>query len=85
MRPTCPRLVLRALRYWRRRFWPSALQVVYHDEYNAAFPDSPIDGLRADRILAFFASEGFLLLRAVHRPEPIWWKTLGLIHTPEYL
>lgn len=76
---------MRALRYWRRRFWPSALQVVYHDKYNVAFPDAPVDALRADRILAFLASEGFLLRRSVHRPEPIWWKTLGLVHTPEYL
>lgn len=85
MPPRCPQPVLRALRYWRRRFWPSALQVVYHDEYNAGFPDAPVDALRADRILAFLASEGFLLRRAVHRPEPIWWKTLALVHTPEYL
>lgn len=85
MQEHLPKPVRRALRYWRRRFWPSALQVVYHDRYNAAFPDAPVDALRADRILAFLASEGFLLRRAVHRPEPIWWKTLGLVHTPEYL
>jgi len=77
--------VLRALRHWRRRFWPSALQVVYHDQYNAAFPDAPVDPLRADRILAFLASEGLLLRRSVHRPEPVWWKTLDLVHTADYL
>jgi acetoin utilization deacetylase AcuC-like enzyme len=85
VKPAFPKLVLRALRKWRRRFWPSALQVVYHDRYNAAFPDAPVDALRADRILAFLASEGFLLRRSVHRPEPIWFKTLGLVHTAEYL
>lgn len=83
--PFCPKPVVRALRHWRRRFWPSALQVVYHDKYNAAFPDAPVDPLRADRILAFLASEGLLLRRSVHRPEPIWWKTLALVHTAEYL
>jgi acetoin utilization deacetylase AcuC-like enzyme len=83
--PRCPRVILRALRYWRRRFWPSALQIVYHDQYAVSFPEAPVVPLRAVRIVALLASVGLVLRRSVHRPEPVWLKALALVHTPEYL
>ncbi len=77
------------MRRSRRRFWrwlhPPAFRVVYHERYNAAFPDVPNDSLRAERILAFLASEALIMRRCVNRPEPVWLKTLELIHDSDYL
>ncbi|MEM9596079.1 MAG: histone deacetylase [Acidobacteriota bacterium] len=75
----------RSLRRLRRRVVPSKLQVVYHDQYNGAFADLPYDALRAERILAFLASEGLVLRRCVHRPEPVWLKALAKVHSADYL
>jgi acetoin utilization deacetylase AcuC-like enzyme len=83
MRP--PRFVRR---HWRRaRHWLTRphLDVVYHEQYNHAFPNIPNDPLRAERILAFLASEGLLLRRDVHTPLPVPLKTLERVHTAEYL
>ncbi len=71
-------------RFWRR-LRPPAFRLVYHERYNAAFPDVPNDPLRAERILAFLASEGLVLRRCVNRPEPVWLKTLERVHSAEYL
>ncbi len=71
-------------RLWRR-LKPPAFRAVYHEKYNAAFPDVPNDPLRAERILAFLASEGLILRRCVNRPEPVWLKTLELVHGNGYL
>ncbi len=77
------------LRRSHRRLWrrlrPPAFRLVYHEKYNAAFPDVPNDPLRAERVLAFLASEGLVLRRCVHRPEPVWLKTLELVHDGDYL
>ena len=43
-------------RFWRL-FRPPAFRLIYHERYNAQFPDVPNDPLRAERILAFLASE----------------------------
>ena len=79
----------RMLRRSTRRFWrllrPPAFRVVYHERYNAAFPDVPNDPLRAERILAFLASEALVMRRCVNRPEPVWLKTLELVHDTGYL
>ncbi|MEM8931576.1 MAG: histone deacetylase, partial [Acidobacteriota bacterium] len=61
------------------------LHVVYHDAYGAAFPDLPVDPRRAENIVAFLSAEGLLLRRALHRPEPAWWKALERVHDPNYL
>ena len=71
-------------RAWRLLRRP-AFRLVYHEKYNAAFPDAPNDPLRAERILAFLASEGLILRRCVHRPEPVWLKSLEQIHNADYL
>lgn len=60
-------------------------ELVTHPRYNAAFPNLPNDALRADRILAFLASEGIAQPCCVHRPEPVWLKALGLVHGAGYL
>ncbi len=77
------------LRRSTRRFWrwlhPPAFRLVYHERYNAAFPDVPNDPLRAERILAFLASEALIMRRCVNRPEPVWLKTLDLVHGGDYL
>ncbi|MEM7586920.1 MAG: histone deacetylase [Acidobacteriota bacterium] len=77
------------LRRTYRRFWRllrrPAFRLVYHERYNAAFPGVPNDPLRAERILAFLASEGLVLRRCVNRPEPVWLKTLERVHGTEYL
>ncbi len=71
-------------RLWRQLHRP-AFRVVYHERYNAAFPDVPNDPLRAERILAFLASEALIMRCCVNRPEPVWLKTLELVHDTEYL
>ncbi len=71
-------------RFWRR-LRPPAFRLVYHEKYNAAFPDVPNDSLRAERILAFLASEGLVWRRCVNRPEPVWLKALELVHGADYL
>ena len=84
-RATRHRLLRRSTRrFWRQLRMP-AFRVVYHERYNTAFPDVPNDPLRAERILAFLASEGLILRRCVNRPEPVWLKTLELVHGSDYL
>ena len=59
--------------------------MVYHEQYNHAFPNIPNDPLRAERILAFLASEGLVLRCDIHSPLPVRLKSLEAIHSPEYL
>ena len=70
----------KVLRRSYRRFWRllrrPAFRVVYHEKYHAAFPDLPNDPLRAERILAFLASEGLVLRHCINRPEPVWAQDL---------
>ena len=77
------------LRRSHRRFWRllrrPAFRLVFHEKYHAAFPDVPNDPLRAERILAFLASEGLILKHCVNRPEPVWLKTLERVHGADYL
>lgn len=68
-----------------RRLGVADYQVVYHEDYNTDFTELPVDPLRADRILAFLASEGFALRRSVHRPESVWMKALARVHSADYL
>ncbi len=85
-RPSLRRPIVRRSyrRFWRLLRRP-AFRVVYHEKYNATFPDIPNDPLRAERILAFLASEGLVLRRCVNRPEPVWLKTLERVHSTAYL
>ena len=86
MSPTLlPRSIRRSARRLGRWLGTSPFQLVYHKKYQSALPEIPVDPLRAEHILAFLASEGLVLRRSVHRPEPVWWKTLELIHTTKYL
>ncbi len=75
-------------RNWRR-FWrwlrSPHFHVVYHEGYNAGFPNVPHDDLRAERILAFLASEGLVAPCDVHKPLPVTLKALRRIHPPEHL
>lgn len=80
-----PRSVRRALRRTRRRVWPAVLHLVYHERYNAAFPEVPNDALRAERILAFLVSEGLVVRRDVSRPLPVSMKAIGRVHSAAYL
>ncbi|MCP3959355.1 MAG: histone deacetylase [bacterium] len=77
------------LRRSHRRFWrlfrPPAFRLIYHERYNAQFPDVPNDPLRAERILAFLASERLILRRCVNRPEPVWLKSIERVHDTAYL
>ncbi len=75
-------------RHWRRTWrWLTRprLEVVYHEQYNHAFPNIPNDPLRAERLLAFLASEGLILRCDVHQPLPASLKTLARVHSAEYL
>ncbi|MEL7058772.1 MAG: histone deacetylase [Acidobacteriota bacterium] len=80
-----PKVARRALRRARRRLVPSNLRIVYHPRYGARFPGSPVDPLRAERILTFLLSEGLILRDQVKRPKPIWLKTLERVHAADYL
>lgn len=76
-------------RGWRRaRRWILThphFHTVYHKGYNNAFPNVPHDALRAERILAFLASEGLVARCDMHRPKPVSLKALRRVHTEEYL
>ncbi len=48
-------------------------------------PHAPSDPLRAERILAFLASEGLVFRRCVLRPKPASLKSLARVHTADYL
>lgn len=83
--PCVPRVVRR---HWRRGWrWLTRphFEVVYHEQYNHADANIPIDPLRAERILAFLASEGLILRRDVHTPLPASLRTLHLVHGETYL
>ncbi len=84
-RDLLPKFLRRSARRLRRRLGLAPFEVVYHEKYNAAFPDVPNDPLRAERILAFLAAEGLVSRSSVHRPEPVWLKALELVHSAEYL
>jgi acetoin utilization deacetylase AcuC-like enzyme len=80
-----PKFLRRSARRLRHRLGLAPFEVVYHEKYNAAFPDVPNDPLRAERILAFLAAEGLVLRRSVHRPAPVWLKALERVHGASYL
>ncbi|MEM9553999.1 MAG: histone deacetylase [Acidobacteriota bacterium] len=80
-----PHGVTRTARRLQRRVLQPRLRIVYHEGYSASFAGAPSDALRAERILAALASEGLALRRCVWRPEPVWLKTLELVHDPAYL
>lgn len=83
-----PWMPLFVRRNWRRGWrWLTRphFDVVYHEDYNRAFPNLPNDPLRAERILAFLASEGLVLRCDVHRPLPASLKALARVHTADYL
>ncbi len=80
-----PRFVRRAGRRLYHGLISRRFELVTHPRYNAAFPELPNDALRADRILAFLASEGIVQPCCIHRPEPVWLKALALVHGAEYL
>lgn len=80
-----PRLRRRSVRRLGHRLVGAPFQLVYHDKYNSAFPDVPNDPLRAERILAFLASEGLVSACSIHRPEPVWLKALERVHDAAYL
>jgi len=61
------------------------VDLVWHERYNAAFPDLPNDPLRAERILAFLASEGLVLRRCVHPPRAASISDLERLHGRGYL
>lgn len=87
-RARAPRMPLFVRRNWRRawrRLTRPHVEVVYHESYNHAFPSLPNDPLRAERILAFLASEGLVLRCDVHQPLPASLKALARVHAPEYL
>lgn len=84
-RQLLPRFLRRAGRQLYHGLISRHFELVTHPRYNAAFPDLPNDALRADRILAFLASEGIVQPCCVHRPEPVWLKALELVHDPAYL
>lgn len=79
------RTLRRGARRLLRRFRDPPLQVVYHDGYTSSFPSAPNDPARAERILAFLASEGLVLRRSVHRPQPATVRALRQVHSLEYL
>lgn len=80
-----PLFLRRFVRRGLRRLGVTDYQVIYHEAYDKEFTELPVDPLRADRILAFLASEGFVLRRSVHRPEAVWMKALARVHGADYL
>lgn len=80
-----PRFFSRSCRRQWHRFFPPNVALFYDPKYNSAFPNVPNDPLRAERILAFLASEGLIAPRNVRPPEPASLKELGRVHGQAYL
>lgn len=80
-----PRFLRRFVRHGFRQLGIHPYRIVFHERYDTTFPGLPVDPLRADRILAFLASEGFVLRSSVFRPEAVWMKALAKVHSAEYL
>ena len=78
-----PRFLRRLVRHGVRQLGIHPYRVVFHERYDTTFPGLPVDPLRADRILAFLASEGFVLRCSVFRPEAVWMKALAKVHHPD--
>jgi len=58
---------------------------VYSPAYQQAIVGTPLDPLRADRVLAFLTNEGLVRREELATPIPAALKNVLLAHTPEYL
>lgn len=83
--PWLPRFLRSRYRKAWRWLTSAHYELVYHDQYNSAFPNIPNDPLRPERLLAFLASEGLILRRCVHTPRPVQLNVLAQIHSADYL
>jgi len=75
-------------RLWRRlrhAVRPPGLRFVYDPAYERHIAGVPLDPLRADRILAFLASERLIRREEISLPRPAALKNVLLVHAPEYL
>lgn len=79
----------RAVRRRLRWFWyllrPPTVRFVYSPRYQQAIVGTPLDPLRADRVLAFLTNEGLVRREEMATPIPAALKNVLLAHTPEYL
>lgn len=77
---------------WQRLGWrlrgllraPRAT-LVYDHRYDQDIPGSPMDALRAEKILRFLKREGLLSLARLVRPRPASMEALLRVHAPEYI
>lgn len=76
----------RWLRRGRRRlFLRPQVDFVYSRRYQLELPGASYDTSRGERVLTFLDSAGLLDPSAVHRPEPVTFRSLRRVHTDEYL
>jgi acetoin utilization deacetylase AcuC-like enzyme len=75
-------------RWWRRfrrRFRPPPARFIYNSLYEFELSALPVDGLRAQRILSFLATEELLGRRAVAEGRPVSMRSLQRVHSDAYL
>lgn len=76
-----------------RRLWNQVLtgltrrrvEFVYSTDYQVDLGITPIDSLRAQRILTYLISQAMVGPKAILRPEPASIRELQLVHTSDYL
>ncbi len=76
----------RWLRRGRRRlFFRPQVDFVYGRRYQLELPGATYDTSRGERVLTFLDSAGLIDPDAIHRPEPISFRSLRRVHTDGYL
>ena len=83
--PGLGRVLRRLWRRLRHAVRPPGLRFVYDPAYERHIAGVPLDPLRADRILAFLASERLIRREEISLPRPAALKNVLLVHAPEYL
>lgn len=75
----------RALTRGRRWRAGHRVEFVYSSKYRLAIGSVPLDPQRGERILTFLLSEGLVAPKRLLQPRMASLKTLGLVHTDDYL
>jgi acetoin utilization deacetylase AcuC-like enzyme len=88
VRPGPPHLPLPVVRAWtriRRAIQPKRVEFIYSPHYRLRLGGTPIDPNRGEKILSFLLGEGLAGRRSARPSQRASFKTLGMVHTDEYL
>jgi acetoin utilization deacetylase AcuC-like enzyme len=77
--------LVRAWTRIRRAVQPRRIEFIYSPDYRLSLGGTPIDAHRGEKILSFLLIEGLIGRRSSRAPQRASLKTLGLVHTDDYL